>query len=410
MFIQQYFKIKLKDTQQLVARQFGNADTLMVVKSRGYGKTWLTALCCLAIGVLYPGSLIAVVSGTAEQATLIVKKIQDYFIRNPEIMREIQSDGHRPVQLSRNKGVCTLKNGSKIESFSVGTMRGNRAKVVVIDESPEVKADDLDAVIAPVKNTKRDICHQRGIADYASKTISITSACLKSNYFYATFMSALREFAKGSTFSFACALDYRSAARVGITDMAFFLAEQRKMPETKFAMEYGSTFVGAESGSMFPYDLTERCRTLRRVETAQPTSCTSDYVMGVDLATSSERTADNAVICVLKLIELESGAYLKKLVYMRSYHGKRLDALAEEVRRTYARFPRVTRIVFDHRGLGDAFPQFLSQPWIDEKGKEYPPWTPDDERTTIHTAVPMLRSVKANAQINQQLVSCLRVA
>ena len=394
----------------MVARQFGNADTLMVVKSRGYGKTWLTALCCLAMGVLYPGSLIAVVSGTAEQATLIVKKIQDYFIRNPEIMREIQADGHRPVQLSRNKGVCTLKNGSKIESFSVGTMRGNRAKIVVIDESPEVKADDLDAVIAPVKNTRRDICHQRGIADYASKTISITSACLKSNYFYAMFMAALKEFSRGDPTSFACALDYRSAARVGITDMAFFLAERRKMPETKFAMEYGSIFVGAESGSMFPYDLTEGCRVLKRVELAQPTSCTSEYVMGVDLATSSERTADNAVICVLKLIELESGAYLKKLVYMRSYHGKRLDALADEVRKTYAAFPRVTRIVFDHRGLGDAFPQFLAQPWTDERGKEYPPWTLDDERTIIHNAVPMLRSVKASAQINQQLVSCLRVA
>ena len=78
---------------------------------------------------------------------------------------------------------------------------------------------------------------------------------------------------------------------------------------------------------------------LKRVELAQPTSCTSEYVMGVDLATSSERTADNAVICVLKLIELESGAYLKKLVYMRSYHGKRLDALADEVRKTYAAFP-----------------------------------------------------------------------
>ena len=179
----------------------------MVVKSRGYGKTWLTALCCIAMGVLYPGSLIAVVSGTAEQATLIVKKIQDYFIRNPEIMREIQCDGHRPVQLSRNKGICTLKNGSKIESYSVGTMRGNRAKIMVIDESPEVKADDLDAVIGPVRNTKRDICHQRGIADYPSKTISITSACLKSNYFYAMFVSALRDFAKGSTGSFACALD-----------------------------------------------------------------------------------------------------------------------------------------------------------------------------------------------------------
>ena len=383
----------------------------MVVKSRGYGKTWLTALCCIAMGVLYPGSLIAVVSGTAEQATLIVKKIQDYFIRNPEIMREIQCDGHRPVQLSRNKGVCTLKNGSKIESYSVGTMRGNRAKIMVIDESPEVKADDLDAVIGPVRNTKRDICHQRGIADYPSKTISITSACLKSNYFYAMFVSALRDFAKGSTSSFACALDYRSAARVGITDMEFFRKEQRKMPEAKFAMEYGSVFVGAESGSMFPYDLTEGCRTLRQVEYAQPSGSSSDYVIGVDLATSTDRKADNAVICVVKLADMENGAYLKKLVYLRSYHGKRLDALAEEVRRTFSRFPRTTRIVFDHRGLGDAFPQFLAQPWIDpESGKEYPPWTLDDERTIIHNAVPILRSVKASAQINQQLVSYLRVA
>lgn len=383
----------------------------MVVKSRGYGKTWLTALCCIAMGVLYPGSLIAVVSGTAEQATLIVKKIQDYFIRNPEIMREIQCDGHRPVQLSRNKGICTLKNGSKIESYSVGTMRGNRAKIMVIDESPEVKADDLDAVIGPVRNTKRDICHQRGIADYPSKTISITSACLKSNYFYSMFVSALRDFAKGSTGSFACALDYRSAARVGITDMEFFRKEQRKMPEAKFAMEYGSVFVGAESGSMFPYDLTEGCRTLRQVEYAQPSGSSSDYVIGVDLATSTDRKADNAVICVIKLADMENGAYLKKLVYLRSYHGKRLDALAEEVRRTFSRFPRTTRIVFDHRGLGDAFPQFLAQPWIDpESGKEYPPWTLDDERTIIHNAVPVLRSVKASAQINQQLVSCLRVA
>lgn len=383
----------------------------MVVKSRGYGKTWLTALCCIAMGVLYPGSLIAVVSGTAEQATLIVKKIQDYFIRNPEIMREIQCDGHRPVQLSRNKGICTLKNGSKIESYSVGTMRGNRAKIMVIDESPEVKADDLDAVIGPVRNTKRDICHQRGIADYPSKTISITSACLKSNYFYSMFVSALRDFAKGSTGSFACALDYRSAARVGITDMEFFRKEQRKMPEAKFAMEYGSIFVGAESGSMFPYDLTEGCRTLRQVEYTQPSGSSSDYVIGVDLATSTDRKADNAVICVIKLADMENGAYLKKLVYLRSYHGKRLDALAEEVRRTFSRFPRTTRIVFDHRGLGDAFPQFLAQPWIDpESGKEYPPWTLDDERTIIHNAVPILRSVKASAQINQQLVSCLRVA
>ena len=157
------------------------------------------------MGVLYPGSHIAVVSGTADQATLIVKKINDYFVRNENILREIHSESHRPVQISRAKGVCSLKNGSKIESFSLGTMRGNRAKIVVIDEAPEVKQEDADAIIAPVKNTKRDVCHQIGIPDYPSKSISITSACLKSNYFYMQFMRALKEFAKGNPAFFACA-------------------------------------------------------------------------------------------------------------------------------------------------------------------------------------------------------------
>ena len=40
VFIESYFGIRLKDTQKVIARQFGNCSTLMLVKSRGYGKTW----------------------------------------------------------------------------------------------------------------------------------------------------------------------------------------------------------------------------------------------------------------------------------------------------------------------------------------------------------------------------------
>lgn len=160
------------------------------------------------------------------------------------------------------------------------------------------------------------------------------------------------------------------------------------MPESKFAMEYGSVFVGEEANSVFPYDLTETCRSLKQVEYAIPKASTSDYVMGVDLATSGAKVADNAVITILKLVEHADGSYGKRLVYIRSYHGKRLDALADEVRLTYMRFPKIIKIVFDHMGLGDAFPQFLAQPWISPEGKEYPPLVLDDERSVIHNAMP----------------------
>jgi len=411
VFIEEYFGVQLKDVQKVVARSFGNCNNLYVVKSRGFGKTWLTALCCLAMGVLYPGSLIAVVSGTAEQATLVLRKVEDELIKNPNILREISQDGYKPVQLLQSKAKCRLRNGSKIESYSIGTMRGNRAKIVVVDEAPEVSSDDLNAIVSPVRNTTRGVSIQRGFKDYPSKLVSITSACLKSNYFYDLFIGALKDMSKGDLTTFGCALDYSSAARCGITDIEYFLEERRKMPESKFQMEYGSIFVGAEAGSAFPYDLTESCRTLRTVEAAAPKSGVSSYVMGVDLATSSAKSADNAVISVIKLAEKQDGSYQKKMVYMQSFHGKRLDALADEVRRILVRFPNTIKIVFDHRGLGDAFPLFLSQPWIDpESGAEYPPLVLDDERNIIQNAKPILRSVKGNLVVNQQLFSAVRVA
>lgn len=298
--------------QKVEARAFGNCSTLYLVQSRGFGKTWLTAVCCLAMGVLYPGSQIAVVSGTAEQATLVLKKIDDYFIRNQNILREIDANGHKPVQLSRSKGICHLKNGSIIESYSMGTFRGARAKIIVIDEAPEVKKQDLEAIVRPVRNTTRGVCIQNGFDDYESKMVSITSACLKSNYFYDAFVETMKQMASGDRSVFACALDYRAAIRCGISKEDFFEQERKTMTQEKFAMEYGSMFIGAESGSVFPYELTERCRVLRDVEIAMPSKSHSEYVMGVDLATSDAAAADNAVITIIKLVENEDGSYIRK--------------------------------------------------------------------------------------------------
>lgn len=412
VFIEDYFKIRLKDVQRVEARAFGNCQTLYFVQSRGFGKTWLTAICCIAMAVLYPSSQIAVISGTAEQAKLILKKIESYFSRNEIVFNEIEMlNSKKPVQVQQNKARCGFKNGSVIESYSIGTFRGNRAKILVIDEAPEVKEDDLNAVAKPVLNYTREVCVQNNFKDYESKIVSITSACLKNNYFYDAFVKTLRRMAAGDTKAFACALDYRSAARVGISPMSFFEGERRDLPAEKFMMEYGSIFLGAEEGSLFPYELTERCRVLSDVETAMPNKSRAEYIMSVDLATSSRKTADNAVVTIFKLIEREDGMYVKRVVYIRSYHGKRLDSLATEVRKLLVKFPNIIKIIFDHRGLGDAFPQFMSQPWTDpETKKEYPPLVLDTERSIIAGAIPLLHPFVASMSMNQALISSTTIA
>lgn len=414
MFIEEYLKIRLTPVQRVQARIFGNFQTVYDVQSRGFGKTWITAICCIAMAILYPGTMIAVISGTAEQAVLVVKKIDEFFSKNPEILREFDCSRHnRPVQINTHKGVCTFKNGSRIESFSLGTFRGNRAKILVIDEAPEVKQTDIEAIARPVLNTTRGLCIQYGIEDFTSKMVSITSACLKNNYFYRMFVNAIAQMRSkdwdGHTIAYA--MDYHAAIRAGISKAAFFEKERRDMDPTKFMMEYESIFVGNADGAVFPFDLTDKCRVLTEVETAQPAKSASQYVMALDIATSAASNADNAALVIIKLIELENGGYLKKLVCIRTFHGKRLDALAAEVRKALILFPNTVKVIVDVRGLGDAFPQFMSVPWVDPAtGKEYPPLVVDTELSSIDNAVPMIHPFIASNMLNQQMVSALTIA
>lgn len=411
-FIEEYFKIKLKPSQRVDARILGNFRNIDLVKNRGAGKTWLIAICAIAIGVLYPGSLIAVISSTAEQAVLVVKKIEEKFLGYPDVLREINASRHnKPVQTNPHKGICWLKSGSKIESYSMGTLRGNRAKILICDEAPEIPKNDLDAVAKPIMNETRDICIQRDISDYDSKIISITSACLKNNYFYTSFVNILKRMAAREDGCFAWAMTYKEAVREGISKQSYFDDQRKDMTDEKFKMEYESIFLGAAEGAVFPFDLTDRCRTLTGVETAQPAKCSVEYIMSLDIATSSASNADNAILTTIKMVELENGGYLKQVVRIQSFHGKRLDSLATEVRRNLVRFPNTVKVIVDVRGLGDAFPQFMSKPWTDpETGKEYPPLVRDDEPTIIDNAIPLIHPFIANNLLNNQMVSALTIA
>lgn len=408
-----FYPIKLTRDQHVIARAFGNSSDIKIVQSRGSGKTWLTAICCAAICALYPGTIVAVASGTAAQATLVLQKLKMIADQNINVANELYaSSAKNLVQLSKDVGKATFKNGSFIQSYAVTAMRGLRAKIIVIDECPEVDQDDIDAVISPIKNYKRDISFNYGFDDYKSKTVAITSACEKSNSFYKEFMRVTKLMNKGDKEAFVCALDYRAAAANGITDISFFMSEKERLPDLIFAMEYGSKFVGGNSDAAFPYELIQGCRSLTGVELEQPKNSMSRYVISVDLATSAAKGSDNTIISVIKFTEKATGYFTKKLVFMQSFNGKPLDFIAEEVRNLYhRRFPNCEKIVYDARGLGDSFDRFFDREWIDPStGKEYPPLVVDDEVCLNNHAIQILHPFRAVNTLNQRLYSTVRVA
>ena len=414
IFLEDAFEpIKLTRDQHVIARQIGNCVDIKATCSRGFGKTWLAALCGFGLGVLYPGTSVVVISATAKQATLALGKLKLLASQNKNIAREIQASNSKSlVQLSKDSATCTLKNGSTLISTSLESGRGIRGKIIISDEALDVDVEQFEAVAAPIRNTTREIAFNYGFKDFPSKTITITSACEKTNGYYENFVSDVRKMAQGDRTVFACALDYRAAAANGITDMEFFLREKERMPDLIFQMEYGSKFVGANSNSAFPFDLTTPCRTLEQVEMEQPKNSKSRYVICLDIATSQAKGSDNSILTVVKFTERTDGSFAKKLVHIRSYNGKPLDYLTEEVRRYYhIRFPNTEKIIYDARGIGDSFDRFFDKEWIDPlSGKEYPPLVVDDMPLTNPDAEQVLHPFRAVNTLNQRIYSNLRVA
>lgn len=75
------------------------------------------------------------------------------------------------------------------------------------------------------------------------------------------------------------------------------------------------------------------------------------------------------------------------------------------------RFPNTFRVIFDQRGLGDTFPEFMNKPWIDpDSGKEYPPLALDDGSSIIHGARNILHSVKATQAMNEEMANAMMIA
>ena len=405
--------IKLTRDQHVIMRQIGNCVDSKDTCSRGFGKTWMASLAGFAICSLYPGCTVLVVSATAKQATLALGKLKLLAEQNPNIANEISAANSKSlVQVAKDSSSCTLKNGSKLMSASIDSARGIRAKVILVDEALDVDQEQLEAVVSPIRNTTREMCFNYGFRDFPSKTITITSACEKSNQYYSNFMKDLRRMAKGDRSVFCCTLDYRAAAANGITDMDFFIKEKERMPELTFQMEYGSKFVGANSNSALPFDLTSPCRMLDQIEMSQPKNSKSRYVICVDIATSKAKGSDNTVFTVVKFTETKDGRFMRKLVFIKSFNGEPLDFLADYTRKLYhVRFPNTEKIIYDARGVGDSFDRFFDREWIDvSTGKEYPPLIADDEDRLNSDSLPVLHPFRAVNTLNQRIYGNLRVA
>ena len=417
IFVEEYFStpdkpVRFFPFQKVLARAVSDCIIIDDVESRSLGKTFKMALLLSALAVLYPGNKILVVSKTVRQALLTIRYIDSLAGDNINLSREI----NHPIRMQKDQGMVKFKNGSEIEALAMNTdgsnIRGLRKKIIYIDESAWVKTEVVQSVLFPILQYKRDIYWKyagKGFEDFDSKLIQTTSAYLKSCDYYQRLKNTLKDMKNGDKTKFACALSYKTGVRCGIIDENFVLTQKNQMPESSWQMEWNARFIGSTENSYFPYDLTEPCRRLEHVEIVQPKASKSRYILSCDVATSASTYADNACICVLKISELANGTFKKYLVFIRSYHGYQLEALANEIRVTCCRFPNIEKVIIDVNALGEGVVSLLNAPFVDEENKEYPPMILDTLDKNVGNVLPIIRGVRADNKFNARMATATRM-
>ena len=419
VFIVDYLHINLYDLQRVIARGIGNGDEISLALLRGFGKTWLLAVCSVALAILWPESPIICVSNTAGQANLLLKKIEDELLPNDDIVREIDYAPKRGIKINASgKSSVWFKGGSRIQACVLGrggdSALGQRGKIMIVDEAKLVPSSICNKALKPILSYKRRVFHHlkgEGFMDYQSKIINISSAYLKTCDFYHRFKDTVKRMARNDPRAFACALDFNASVRMGIEDMELYERNRETMSPVEFACEYGTVFVGATDNAVFPYSLTEPCRVLEDIEIAQPKGATCDYVITADVAGNGNiDTADNSCIEVLKIIRTASGRWHKHLVWMAAYRGLSQRQLAEEIRKVFLRFPNTIRIVYDANAIGRGLESLFDQPYQyeDDKGqkRELPPLLPFNS-TETYKSIKILHPFIATNTLNNEMVNVL---
>lgn len=411
IFIEEYFSssentITLFPFQKVIARQCAECNIVDDVESRSLGKTFKMALILIAFAVLYSNNKILIVSKTARQALLTIRYIEMLATDYPNIAREIKF----PISVQKDVGHVNFRSGSNIEALAMSldgsNIRGLRKKIIYIDESVWVNTDVIQSVLMPILQYKRSVYWKYkdiGFEDFNSKLFQTTSAYLKSCDYFQRFKNNLKDIKNGDVTKFACALNYKTGVRYGIIDEDFVDIQKSQMPLSSWEMEWNARFIGSTEGSYFPYAITEPCRTLEHIEFKQARHSKSRYLLICDIATSEASYADNSCICILKISEKLDGTFIKYLVFIKSYHGKKLEVLASEIRVMCARFPNIEKVIIDVNALGEGIVSLLNTPFIDENNKEYPPFVLDSYEKVSGIALPIIRGVRADNKFNNRM-------
>ena len=402
-FAMDYLGIKLKPFQAVLLYMMSKNDFVMVVASRGLGKSFLVGIYVCCISILRPGHRTIIGAGSRGQAKLLIsEKIgKELISMSPNLRKEIKE-----IKVSANEVSVLFWNGSSVVAVVSGdNARGHRGHTLIGEESRLIDKDVLDKILRPMLAAPRmpGYTSKPEYANYppeANSEIYITSAWYKSHHCFDKFKSFTKAMCQKKK-TFVCDLPYTVAVDNGLLtkERVEAIKSEDDMNEIAWMMEMEGIFYGENDDAFYKSEDVNPCRTLRkpfypqtdveyimnkdkRKKSILPKQNGEIRIIGADIAYASGKQNDTSVFSLLRVLP-NGGEYQRQLVHMESYNGMKPEDQCIRLKQLMKEFES-DWLVLDRSAVGAAVWNELQKVTQDNiRNEEYPAYTSINDDNTV---------------------------
>ena len=405
---------------------------VMIIASRGMGKSMIVAAACCIKCTLYPNVKICIAAGKRGQSINVLNKIIEEFMpKSNNLRNEISRWNTSP-----SDAFITWKNGSTIKVVTAkDSARSARANWIVGDEFVQVPKKIFDTVIRKFKAGQRtpNFYNKKEYKNYPKEPnceTYISSAYYKYHYSWTKFKSFFKSMLKMESYM-VLGFPYQLPVSEGYYPVEQIREEMQEddWDSIAWSMEMDSIFWGESANAFFGFDYIDNARKIKNALYPRSYySMLSDNkikytpkingeirLIGMDVATQGGMKNDATCFTVLRMIPATNNQYIRQICYLETLDGGHTYDQAIRLRQLYDDFD-VDYCVVDTNGVGIAiFDNLVIEQMDEQRNVTYEAWSciNDEkmaERCKSKNAPKIIYSIKATQQLNSDMAVMFRDA
>lgn len=316
--------------------------------------------------MLYPRTEVVITSSTIDQANIIIQeKIEKELIkRHSPVLQYFYDNDMIQVRKNGDTYIVYFWNGSTIKSLpALDSSRGGRATIIVAEETRLIPKKIWDSIFTKMLRPRRaEFLDNTDLYDgdkrllEDGREIYISSAHLKSEWFWSTFKSAVSNcFNRSRVKSNFYAGDIFVAMHHGLKNESDLIKAKTNSGELEFRMEDLNEMIGETEDAYFTLDMVHKNQVVdkafhpptieqfnSRADLKNRKKKPNEYrLVCVDLAftkdikgTTKKDEADNCVIECVSL-EIEESRNKRRLEYIETHAGGNEDLVLRRIRELF---------------------------------------------------------------------------